>query len=220
MALGHTTIMVKKKTGKALGPASGSNILASAGIEANVDAPIAINKWDIAAVKNLMDDAVYKYVLDFSEGFEEDYLETDIRLTVCLLACLFAGFACIWGFFVPHPESTTVVGSCVIGYFSLVTLLSIYQSFFEVPTLLYAKKKNDNGKSDELHVVTFMERYNTKYEVHITYTRASTGEKLSHQAVWDINDYFYEDGVLANENVDEDVRKLCEDCVSKSKKIA
>ena len=38
------------------------------------------------------------------------------------------------------------------------------------------------------------------------------------QAFWDISEYFFEDGVLANENVDEDVRKLCQSCLSKSTK--
>jgi len=206
-----------KSKGKSLAPA-GMNILASAGLEAIEDKPIAINKWDIAAVKNLMDDAVYKYCLDFSEGFEEDYRETDIRLLTCLLACIFAGFACIWGFFVPHPVSSPVVGVCVCGYFSLVALLSVYQTLFEIPTLLYCKKPGADGKVDELHVVTYMERYDTKYIVTIEYTRGSTGEKLRDEALWDVSEYFFEDGVLANENVDEDVKKLCQSCLSKSTK--
>ena len=38
------------------------------------------------------------------------------------------------------------------------------------------------------------------------------------QALWDVSEYFFEDGVLANENVDEDVKKLCQSCLSKSTK--
>ena len=56
-----------------------------------------------------------------------------------------------------------MVGVCVCGYFSLVALLSVYQTLFEIPTLLYCKKPGADGKVDELHVVTYMERYDTKY---------------------------------------------------------
>ena len=47
-----------------------------------------------------------QFATDMMVGFDERYVEADIKLVLCTIACLAAGFGCIYGLFVPHPEST------------------------------------------------------------------------------------------------------------------
>jgi hypothetical protein len=48
---------------------------------------------------------------------------------------------CIYGLFVPHPESAPVVGLCVVVYFLLMTVLNAHAMFFDSKLALYATHK-------------------------------------------------------------------------------
>eukprot|EP00041_Stephanoeca_diplocostata_P003289 m.33235 g.33235 ORF g.33235 m.33235 type:complete len:210 (+) comp14217_c0_seq1:51-680(+) len=188
------------------------------------DDPVVIAKWDSAAVKNTLDDFVHKYALELNEDFVENHWETDVRLAICTVACAFAGFACLYGFLIPHPESATVVGSCVLGYFTLVTLLSIYQAFFEEPALVTASAPTTESKTKagQLKVCTFMERYSTKYTIEMTFTPGGNDsaqeEKQTASTDCNIGHFFYEDGELCKDNVLATVKALSEDVLKGSKR--
>ncbi len=50
-------------------------------------------------------------------------------------------FGCVYGFYVPHPDSSLVVGICSFSYFAIVSYLTLHATFFEKGVLLEALSK-------------------------------------------------------------------------------
>ena len=59
------------------------------------------------------------------------------------LRALSSQIACIYGFFVPHPDSSLVVGVCAALYFLFVGAATVYIMYFDPGFLLDALRKRE-----------------------------------------------------------------------------
>lgn len=66
--------------------------------------PVKINKWDGAAIKNALDDAV-RDVLTKKFNYTENFALMDGRLLLCAVSVAVAGFALLWDYLYPFPQS-------------------------------------------------------------------------------------------------------------------
>ena len=105
-----------------------------------------LDKWDVSAVKNRLDDAV-KYYITNDLKYDENFLLIDIRLMISSAAVGVATFALIWDYLNPFPQSRSVLMLCVLSYFVFMVLLTLYTTMWEKGTFLKAKKDNKVQKS-------------------------------------------------------------------------
>merc|ERR1712080_267573 len=89
-----------------------------------------VSKWDAAAVKNALDDAV-KEVMKNKLAFPECHKLMDGRLLICSVAVAAAMFALLWDFLNPLPKSKPVLIICASTYFLLMGVLTLYTTYKE-----------------------------------------------------------------------------------------
>lgn len=169
------------------------------------EAPIKVELWDINAVKNNLDDYVKVAALKYATDFKEVHSTTDFKLWSSFIACVFASIAVVYGFLVPHPQSSFVVGICVCMYFGIVGILSLHASFFDKGLLLQARKDKET-----LEIKVFQRRFSHVYNLHLAFIRAN-GEEQSASVVKSVADFFYEDGELCKSAVEKTVKALIDD---------
>ncbi|KJE95641.1 hypothetical protein CAOG_06070 [Capsaspora owczarzaki ATCC 30864] len=181
----------------------------------------AVDLYDSVAVKSTMDDSL-RGLLTLEAGFIESHRRMDIKIGMSAAAIALTGFALAWGYFVPFPESSLVVGTCVVLYFALMLVITAYTFFAEGVTVFEGLRQNvsatarpGSAKAQESVVVdSEFNKLKHEYTLKITlqrYGKAPVTESLSKP----VGSYFHSDGYFAETAFDSDARKLLKQVESK-----
>ena len=97
------------------------------------DPPINVDTGDSVKVKQTLDEAVVKAVLD--HGYEEHHSLDNAKLLLMLVACSFAMVAQFWP--IPFPASRPLLGVCCSMYFVLSGILQLVVWFVERDAIMF-----------------------------------------------------------------------------------
>jgi len=170
---------------------------------------VKIDKWDGSAVKNALDDAVRK-VLTEKFHYIENHSLMDGRLIICGLAVGIAMFALLWDYVYPFPQSRTVLILCVLSYFLLMGVLTLYTTFKEKGIFLVAVKKDQAGiDPDQIwNISSLMKRFDDKYQLVMSFN--SSVKRVPREAKFEksVANWFDQNGVLVYDIFESEVSKL------------
>ncbi|XP_069105339.1 signal peptidase complex subunit 2-like isoform X2 [Argopecten irradians] len=171
--------------------------------------PVKIDKWDTAALKNALDDGAKKVIL---EGFKlkESHTLFDLRLLICSVAVGFSFFALLWDYIRPFPESRPVLIICVLSYFVLMGVLTVYTSYIERGIFLVALDKDEAGlePDDVWELSSSLKKYDDQYHLQISVKPGTTKIERSMDFTKSVSNFFDENGTFNYNSFEPEVRIL------------
>lgn len=168
-----------------------------------------VDKWDGSAVKNALDDAV-RFILVEKLEYREHHRLMDIRLAICLTAVSAAMFALVWDFLNPFPASKPVLVICVISYFLLMALLTLYTTMVEKGIFLETLDVDPTGvdPTSKWTLSSNLPRFDHKYSLCLELKPRPDSNVIEETLEESVSKWFTEDGELLFEKFESEVMKL------------
>jgi len=180
--------------------------------------PVKVYKWDGVAVKNALDDVITE-VMTKTLPYTENHALRDGRLAICGLAVFIAGFALVWDFFFPFPQSKPVLIGCVGGYFFLMGVLTLYTTFKEKGIFVVVMQKDPAGLEPDSRweVASKMKKYDDIYEVTVRMLDGKSGKSRETSFKKSVADFIDDNGVVCQDLVEAQIMKMHNSLVSGKK---
>jgi len=167
---------------------------------------IKVDKWDGTALKNALDDVIRKIFTDDLK-YSEKNLYVDIRLLLSTLGCAVALYALLYDYLHPFPASKLVLTVCVLTYFVLMSILTLFMTFVEKNIILVCRQREASGldPDSEWSIQTTLKRFDNMFTVEISRLDGTTQKKTHGSFVKCVSSWVNVDGVVLVDKLKEDV---------------
>ncbi|KPI94597.1 PREDICTED: signal peptidase complex subunit 2 [Papilio xuthus] len=175
---------------------------------------VKINKWDGAAAKNAIDDAIREV---FTEDLKctESFRLIDGRLTLCAIAVGVALYALLFDYLYPFPESRLLLIVCVSTYFILMGVLTLYTTFKEKGVFVVATEKGGNNIRT-WEASSYVKKHDDKYNLILVMVD-SNGKTREASITKSFANYIDINGTVVHNLVLNEITKLYNSLISDKK---